>query len=478
MNLTRDPIPGLIRNIAIPASLGFFFNTMFNVVDTYFAGQLSVDALAALSLSFPMFFILLSIGIGIQSGATALIANSLGADDRDRAVRYQAQAVVLATIVTVTLAVPLFLLLPWLFRFFGAEGEVLAGGLRYMRVIVPGAVVMVLANTLNAGLQARGDTRSFRNLLIVMSILNVGLDPLLMFGLNIGGVQIVPRMREAGTAIATIGLYAGGAIYLARRATQAGAFRGCGWRDFRPDREIIRDLTGQSVPASLNFMIMTLGAFVINFFISRYGRDPVAAYGAALRIEQIALLPLLGLNTALATLTGQNNGARRLDRVDEAFATSIKYSIIVTLVILPAVLLAAPFLLGLFTESANVIRIGRTYLYIQGITFFSYILINLSNSIVQGLKQPAMIMWVGLYRQVAAPALVFPLLAVTLAMEETGVFWGLAIVNWTAAFISMFVSRRKLAKARRRAEDEEEPGSRQPSAGGERLADGGVLSSE
>ncbi|MDA3948680.1 MAG: MATE family efflux transporter [Spirochaeta sp.] len=450
MNITQDPIPGLIRKIAIPASLGFFFNTMFNVVDTYYAGQLSTDSLAALSLSFPMFFILLSVGIGIQSGAGALIANALGAGENDRAVRLQVQAITLAIGVTIVFAVPLFLLLPTIFTFLGAEDAVLAGGLRYMRVIAAGGVVIVVANTLNAGLQARGETRVFRNLLITISILNVIIDPALMFGITVGEVTLIPRLEEAGTALATVGLYGVGIVYLLSRAKRIGVFDGVQRSYFFPDRTLISELVQQSLPASLNFMIMTLGSFVIIFFISRYGRDPIAAYGAALRIEQIALLPLLGINVALATLTGQNNGAARLDRVRESLAAALKAALFVTVLILPPVLIAAPWLLGLFTETTAVVNIGKQYLYIQGITFFSYILINLANSIVQGLKRPAMIMWVGLYRQIAAPFVVFPLLAVGLALEETGVFWGLAIVNWTAALFSFWYARRVLSHAEAR----------------------------
>jgi putative MATE family efflux protein len=444
VNLTTDPIPSLIRRIAIPASIGFFFNTMFNVVDTFFAGKLSTDSLAALSLSFPMFFILLSIGIGIQSGASALIANSLGAKQVRHAVRYQAQALTLAVSVTVVIAIPLYLLLPTIFRFFDAEGSVLEGGLRYMRVIAAGGVFIVVANTLNAGLQARGETRIFRNLLIAISILNIALDPALMFGITIGEVQIIPSLREAGTALATVLLYAVGIVYLLYKGRRLGVLEGVSIRSFVPSGSYIRELVEQSAPAALNFMIMTLGSFVINFFISRYGRDPIAAYGAALRIEQIALLPLLGINVALATLTGQNNGADRLDRVRESLNTALRSALIVAVLIVPPVLLLAPILLRLFTESEAVVAIGRTYLYIQGITFFSYILINLSNSIVQGLKRPAMIMWVGLYRQIAAPFAVFPLLAFTFGMEERGVFWGLAVVNWSAAIFSYWFADRAL----------------------------------
>ena len=446
MDITRDPIPGLIRKIAVPFALGMIFNTMFNVTDTFFAGRLSTDALAALSLSFPMYFLVFGPGIGIQNGASALISNALGAGDTEKAVRYQAQAVTLGLITALVIGVLMNIFLPSLYAMFDAEGEVLAGGLRYMRVIASFGVALIMAQVLNAGLVARGDTRAFRNLLIVMAILNVGLDPLLMFGLRIGGVQIVPRLREAGTAIATVSLFALGVVYLIRRSRRKGTFAGARFADYLPEKALMRDLLSQSAPATLDFLIMTLGSFVINYFVSDFGRDAIAAYGAALRIEQIALLPLMGIATALSTLVGQNNGAGKLDRVQESFRTSVIISIFAAVAILTPVLLAAPLLLNLFTNTQPVVEIGRRYLYIQGITYFSYILLNLSNAVLRGIKKPLMIMIVGAYRQVAAPFILFPLLAYTFTMQVDGVFWGLVMVNWTAAIFTYIWSRYKLDK--------------------------------
>ena len=453
MDLVRDPITRLIRQIAVPFALGMIFNTMFNVTDTFYAGRLSTDSLAALSLSFPMFFLVLGPGMGIQTGASALISNALGAGDRRRAVQYQIQAILLAGIVTVVVSVALNIALPAMYRFFGADGEVLAGGLRYMRVIASGGLVIALAQVLNAGLVARGDTRAFRNVLIAIALLNVGLDPVLMFGVSIGDTTLIPRMQEAGTALATVLLQGVGLGYLIVRGRREGVYDGAVRSDWRPRGDLIRDLVGQSAPATLDFLIMTLGSFVINYFVSDFGRNPIAAYGASLRIEQIALLPLFGISTALSTLVGQNNGAGRLDRVDESFRTSVRISVFAAVAILTPVLLAAGSLLRLFTDTAEVVAIGRRYLYIQGITYFSYILMNLSNAVLRGLKRPIMIMWVGVYRQIAAPFAVFPFLAYVLGMRVDGVFWGLALVNWSAAAFTFWWSRRTLARVRALAPD-------------------------
>ena len=449
MDLTRDPIPGLILRIAVPASTGFFFNTMFNVVDTYYAGQLSTDALAALSLSFPLFMVILSIGVGVGAGTNALISNALGGGKREKAAGYQAQAISFALIGTALVSVPLYFFLRPIFVLFDAQGAVLEGALGYMRVIVAGGVVMVLTNTLNAGLQARGNTKTFRNFLLVAFLLNIGLDPLFMFGVELGGVQIIPAMEEAGVAVATILVQALGIIFVGRVLVRSGGLEHCGIRSFYPRRESFREIASQALPAALNFLTIALGAFVINYFVSRFGRDAVAAYGTALRIEQIALLPTIGLNVALASLVGQNNGAGKLDRVENSYKSSLKFAFFTMILILTPVVIFAPWLLGVFTDNARVVAIGRNYLYIQVLTFFSYIVMNQSNSVLQGLKRPAMIMWVGVYRQMVAPFIVFPLLIGPGGMGVRGVWWGLVIVNWSAALYTWLYTRGQLRDAMR-----------------------------
>ena len=424
LDLVSDPIPGLIFRIALPASVGYFFNTMFNVVDTYFAGRLSTDSLAALGLSFPLFMLILSVGVGIGAGTNALIANALGAGEQQKASMYQAQAVSFAALTTVAVALPLFLALVPLFRFFDAEAGVLEGGVGYMRVIAGGGIFIVLANTLNAGLQARGKTTVFRNFLVLGFLLNIGLDPLFMFTFG---------WEEAGVGAATIMVNVLGVFWVGRALVRVEGLAGRSASDFVPRRSYVREIAGQSIPAGLNFLTIALGAFVINYFVSRFGRDAVAAYGTALRIEQIALLPTIGISVALASMVGQNNGAGRLDRVKGSYRSSLAFAFGAMVLILTPVVIFAPFLLRIFTDTAEVVRIGRIYLYIQVLTFFSYIVLNQSNSVLQGLKRPAMIMWVGVYRQLIAPFIIFPLFIGPVGLGLHGVWWGLVAVNWSAA---------------------------------------------
>ncbi len=122
-DLTTGDIPKQIRAIAVPASVGFFFNTMYNVVDTYFGGLASTDALAALSLSFPVFFIIIALGTGVSTGATALIANAVGERDEDKARIYASQAISFSILVSLFLTIIGYHISPFLFQLLGAQGQ-------------------------------------------------------------------------------------------------------------------------------------------------------------------------------------------------------------------------------------------------------------------------------------------------------------------------------------------------------------------
>ncbi|MGB1520696.1 MAG: MATE family efflux transporter [Limisphaerales bacterium] len=150
MNLTQDPIGPLIQKLAIPASVGFFFNTMYNVVDTWYAGSLSTDALAALSIAFPVFFILIAISNGLSQGATALMAHALGAKKPREAADLSRQSVLLGLSLGVLLTGAGWMLGPSMFRMLGAEGSYLTLSLTYMNIIWAGTLFFIAQSMINA----------------------------------------------------------------------------------------------------------------------------------------------------------------------------------------------------------------------------------------------------------------------------------------------------------------------------------------
>lgn len=436
MDLVKDPIPKLVRHIAVPASVGFFFNTMYNIVDTYFAGRISTDALAAMAASFPIFFIIIALGSGIGQGTTALIANAIGENKLQKAHHYTLQSVSFGIGAGILLTALGWWCAPFLFRSLGAEERYLDLSLAYMNTVLGGIVFFLLQSILNSTLNALGDTRTFRNILIAGFLLNCFLDPCLMYGW-LG----LPALGIRGLALATVVIQVGGSGFMLYNVRRTRLWKAFHWRLFLPDLAMYRDIALQGIPASLNMVTVALGIFVITWFIGRFSKEGVAAYGIATRIEQIFLLPTIGLNISILSLTGQNNGARRFDRIREALNTTTRYGLGLMVVSGITIFFAGGWLVRVFTQDPRVNAIGAQYLKVAAITSCAYVILFQTVFMLQGLKKPLYGLWVGLYRQLVGPGLVFWLLAFKLGWGLPGIWWGIFSVTWSAALFMLWFGR-------------------------------------
>jgi putative MATE family efflux protein len=435
-DLTTGPIPRLIARLAIPASIGYFFNTMYNVVDTFFGGLISTQVLAALSLSLPIFFIIIAMGTGIATGTTALIANALGAEQRERAKVYAVQGIAFGLLTGV--AVTLFGVFssPVLFSLLGASDEYLSICLAYMNTVFLGTIFFMLVYMLNSILYALGDTRSFRNFLIAGFLLNVLLDPWFIYG-GIG----LPPMGIAGIAVATVLIQVIGCIYLGIKIFRTRLLAGKTLRDILPIYGVVKEIAQQGLPASVNMITVGVGFFVITYFVSKFGEEAVAAYGIGIRIEQIALLPSIGLNVATLTLVAQNNGARLFDRVREILNAALAYGGILMIAATILVFLLARYLMVFFTDDVSVIEIGTTYMRIDCLVFYAYVILFTNIAALQGVKKPMFAVWIGFFRQLVAPIVIFYVLINILDVGLLGIWWGFFSITWSAAIFSVFYTR-------------------------------------
>src|SRR5512133_949878 len=429
-DLTTAPIAPLIRRLAIPAGTGFFFNTMFNVVDIWYGGRLSTTALAAMSLSFPVFFILLAIGMGVSTGTTALIGNALGRGARDEARQYMLQALSFALLNAIALSALGLTFAPLIFTLMGAQGEYLSLATSYMNVIFIGTPFFLLNFVMSAILNSHGNTVTYRNFLISGFFLNLLLDPWFMYG-GLG----VPAFGLAGVALATIAIQCAGNFYLFVELSRTGAVTHFSLRELRPRWLYFRELFGQGFPAAMNMMTVSLGIFIITWFVGKFGPEAVAAYGVATRIEQIALLPVMGLNISTLALTAQNYGAGKLDRIRQVLSVSLRYGFTLALAGTVAALLFTSELMHFFTKDAAVVAVGIKFLRIEAFVFPAYVLLYICISAMQGVKRPTFALWIGLYRQIAGPFLVFHILTTVLGWGIMGIWWGIFTVTWSAAAI-------------------------------------------
>jgi Na+-driven multidrug efflux pump len=194
----------------------------------------------------------------------------------------------------------------------------------------------------------------------------------------------------------------------------------------------------------LNYLTIAAGIFVITYYAGRFGQTAVAAYGAAVRIEQIVLLPTIGLNVATLTLSAQNNGAKRYDRIKETVNTALKYGAVVMAAGAAIVFFLAPYLMKIFTDDPLVMEAGKLYLRIDALVLYAYVVLFVHVSALQGMKKPLFAVIIGVYRQIAAPIAVFYLFAVAWGMGARGIWWGICVITWSAAVIAFFFARRKM----------------------------------
>jgi putative MATE family efflux protein len=442
MQLTSDPIPKLVRSIAIPASVGMVFQTLYNFVDTYFAGRESTDALAALTFSFPIFFLVIAFGNGLGQGTTALMGNALGAKETERSKHYFCQALLYCIGLTVLLTIGGLLSAEWLFRQQGAEGRTMEYSLQYMNVIMAGSGFFLLQTVLNAELNSRGNTKVYRNTLIVGFFANCVLDPWLMYGW-LG----VPALGVAGLAWATIACQVGTCAYMWMHLRRSELWQGVRAADFRPRWAVLSQITGQALPAVFNMLTVALGIFVIQYFLAKFSKEAVAAYGVATRIEQMLLLPAMGLNYAVISLAAQNYGAGRLDRVRETWLTTMRYGIAMMAVGGVLLWFTKGWLMSLFSKDATVIAHGSDYLGIAAITLAAYVILFQTVFLLQGMKRPGFALGIGLWRQIVAPLLVFNGLAYGLGWGLWGIWWGITIIVWSAALLLWFIGNVALQRA-------------------------------
>lgn len=432
-SFTDDPIPRLLWRIGIPTSIGMFFNTMFSFVDTYCAGLLNTNALAALSLSFPVYFTLIAMGSGLAQGTTALLANALGAANRADARRIFAQSILLSAVLGVALSIIGLSATPWLFRLLGATGDYLGTALSYMNVILTGGVFFLLPMTLNCALAAQGETRIYRNFLVAGCVANCALNPLLMWGW-LG----LPAIGVAGIALATVIIQIGGCIFLWRHVAGSDLGREMNFYMLLPDFPALRRIVAQALPASLNMLSIALGIFVFTWFVRQFGREALAAAGIATRIEQAVLMPVIGLSSAVLSIVGQNQGAQLPRRVREAWTTSIRLGVPLMFAGGGLLWLARGEAMKLFTSDPVVIATGGGYLSVAALTLAAYPILFGTVFLAQGLKRPAYGLWIGLYRQVLAPLALIYVLAFVWDWGLWGIWWGVCLVNYSAALFALW----------------------------------------
>ncbi|MEP2780942.1 MAG: MATE family efflux transporter [Pseudoruegeria sp.] len=434
-NLTTGTMASHFRALAIPAAFGMLFATLYNVVDVYFAGRVSTDAQAGLAIGYQAFFVFMAIGFGLGSALSALVSNAKGSKDVDQTQRYIAQGLTYGVIAT-ALSMGIALLTgPYLISLVSEPGAYRDAALGYFRWLIFALPGFFLAYGGNGILQAHGDSRSMQRALMVAFFANIVLNPLFMFG--IPGVW--GGMGLNGIALATLVSQTGVMAFILSRILRLDAMRTVSPSAFRPLRQSFVQITAQLVPASSAMMVMFISGFVVQFALKEFGGHAVAAYGVALRIEQILLLPVLGMTGALLPIAGQNFGAASYDRVRDAVWFCWKTGFCMSVVAMPILFFAGAVAMSIFSSDAEVIRVGASYLRVDAILFPIYMMLFSINSLLQAMKKPIWTLWISIYRQGFGVAFFIWIFVGLLNFDVVGVWLGISVAVASGWVLSLII---------------------------------------
>ena len=424
MNILTDDVKILIRKLAIPASVGTLFQTLYNIVDTFFAGKISPEALSALAKSFPIYFILIASSIGITVAGTSLIGNSIGEKNQKKASTYFSQLIIFSLILTLFITYIGLTYSDNVFILMGSSEEVKNLGLDYTNIIFYGSFLFIVVVALNSLLHAEGDTKTYRNALIIAFLLNIFLNPILIFGF-----WFIPAFGMKGIGIATLIAQLVSLIIIFNKVLKSRLIKDLIINNFIHKIYYFKNIFFQSMPIIISICGYSVASAIVFKYAGLSDEYAAAGYGAGTRIEQVVLLPILGINTAIITIIAQNFGAKNILRIKQTYITAIKYAFIIMIISSLFVYLLAEIITGLFSNDLNVIEFGKLYLQISAFVLPAYPIFFLSNGFFMALKKSENALVANIFRNVIFPFLVF-YTAIYYNSDFANFFWLWVFYNW------------------------------------------------
>ena len=432
MNLLKDEVSLLVRKLAVPASVGTLFQTLYTIVDTFYAGKISPEALSALSKSFPIYFLIIATSIGVTVAGTSLIGSSIGEKNEKNVLSYFGNVIIYSIIISIVVSILGFAFGEKIFLLMNSSQEVTILGLEYINVIFLGTILFILVVALNSFLHAEGDTKTYRNVLIFSFFLNIILNPIFIFGF-----LFIPPLGITGIGIATLIAQFVSLLVILIKILNNQRIKQITLDHFKAKFFFLKNIFFQSMPITIAILGYSIAATVVFTYVGLFGEYAVAGYGSATRIEQVVLLPILGINTAIISIIAQNIGAKYYDRVEQSYFTSIKYGLFIMLIAGVVIFISADIVPKFFSSNPEVIMHGSMYLKISAFILPAYPIFFLSNGFFMALKKSEKAMVNNIARNVIVPVLSF-YIAKYLNADFKTFFYIWAIFQWLISLMLLF----------------------------------------
>ena len=425
---TAGSLNRAILLLAVPMVLEMVLESLFAVVDVFWVGRLGANAVATVGLTESMLSLVFAVGMGLSLSTTAMVARRIGEKNREGAAVAAVQAIALGIIVSLAIGLPCLFLAPRLLRLMGASAEIISVGSGYTRICLGGSCAVLLLFLNNAIFRGAGDAAIAMRLLWVSNIINLLLDPCLIFG-----VGPFPRMGVTGAALATFTGRSFGVIYQFYRLLKGTERIHILARHLRLQFDVLWRLVRVSLTGILQFAIAHTSWIGLVRIVSVFGAAALAGYTIAIRIVIFVILPSWGLSNAAATLVGQNLGAGKPERAEAAvWRTGLYNMIFLGSVGVFFVLFAEP-VVRLFTRDAAVVPLAASCLRIvsYGNIGYAYGMVMLQAFNGAGdTVTPTIVNFFGFW------LLEIPLaywLAIKMQMQSKGAFWAIVVAEGAIA---------------------------------------------
>jgi putative MATE family efflux protein len=428
----EGPIGTALVRLAIPIILGNLLQTGYQLTDAFWVGRLGAAAVAAVSVSFPVMFLVIALGAGFGIAGATLSAQYMGAGRQDLVNHVAAQTMMMVTATSVVLGAAGFSVAPYLLELLGVAPDVYAGALGFMRVSFVGIIFVFVYAMFQALMRGVGETRTPLMIVFGTVVLNFLLDPLFIFGWG-----PFPPQGVMGAALATLttqGLAAllGLGIFLrGRHGIQLS------WRGFRPDPVYIKRAFFLGLPVSIELATRGLGPMLMSFLVAGFGTVTLAGYGVGSNVLLFVTIPAMGMSQAVSTLVSQNMGAGNLNRAARVTLLGASAGFVILSIVGLIAWILAPAIVAFFVpRSPEVIAEGARFIRIMCLAWGG---IGVQLCIVSAFRASGNMLVAMVIALVSQFMLQFPLayiLSKHTSLQAVGLWWSFPVTTVIVALVS------------------------------------------
>lgn len=444
IELIRGDPKKAIRTLAVPMMISMFLIMAYNLADSIWIAGLGADALAALGFITPFFMIIIGLGNGIGAGANSLIARSIGARDKQKANNAAIHSLIISIIISIIIPI---LILPFLkdILIFIGGGSSVKYGVIYGNIVFGLMIVFIFSGVASAVLRSEGDVKRATYAMAVTAILNIVLDPIFIYTFNMG-------IGGAGWAT-VLSAFISCILMAYWMWVKKDTYVDLTISKFKYKKSILKDILKVAIPSTTEQLIMSILAMTINTMLVLVATiNAVAVYTAGMRVLQMAIIPLIGLGTALLTIGGASYGARNYKKLNESFNYSVKLGFIISIAIGIIMFIFAPQIAKIFSYSAVSSYLAPQIAQLLRILCFFMISIPLglmSSSLFQGVGKGFTSLMLTICRSLIFELIFAYIIGFVLNFREIGIYIGIAIGGFVGSFIAfiwakIFINKTKV----------------------------------